>query len=40
VINARGDGGDPDEVVCGAASDTVVLGRTTDRGSRPARDER
>jgi hypothetical protein len=27
VINARGDGGDPDEVVCGAGEDTVLLGR-------------
>jgi hypothetical protein len=26
-INARGDGGDPDEVVCGAGEDTVLLGR-------------
>lgn len=26
-INARGDGGDPDEVVCGAGDDTVLLGR-------------
>ena len=27
VINARGDGGDPDEVVCGPGEDTVLLGR-------------
>lgn len=27
VINARGDGGDPDEVVCGPGDDTVLLGR-------------
>ena len=27
VINARGDGGDPDEVVCGEGDDTVLLGR-------------
>jgi RTX calcium-binding nonapeptide repeat (4 copies) len=27
VINARGDGGDPDEVVCGDGEDTVLLGR-------------
>jgi RTX calcium-binding nonapeptide repeat (4 copies) len=27
VINARGDGGDPDEVVCGEGEDTVLLGR-------------
>ena len=26
-INGRGDGGDPDEVVCGAGEDTVLLGR-------------
>jgi hypothetical protein len=26
-INARGDGGDPDEVVCGPGEDTVLLGR-------------
>jgi RTX calcium-binding nonapeptide repeat (4 copies) len=27
VINARGDGGDPDEVVCGPGDDTVLLGK-------------
>ena len=27
VINARGDGGDPDEVVCGPGEDTVLLGK-------------
>ena len=27
VINARGDGGDPDEVVCGPGDDAVLLGR-------------
>jgi len=27
VINARGDGGDPDLVVCGEGEDTVLLGR-------------
>ena len=27
LINARGDGGDPDEVVCGPGDDTVLLGR-------------
>jgi hypothetical protein len=26
-INGRGDGGDPDEVVCGGGEDTVLLGR-------------
>jgi Ca2+-binding RTX toxin-like protein len=26
-INGRGDGGDPDEVVCGPGEDTVLLGR-------------
>lgn len=26
-LNGRGDGGDPDEMVCGDGSDTVVLGR-------------
>jgi hypothetical protein len=26
-INARGDGGDPDEIVCGPGEDTVLLGR-------------
>jgi hypothetical protein len=26
-INARGDGGDPDEIVCGTGEDTVLLGR-------------
>jgi Ca2+-binding RTX toxin-like protein len=28
-INARGDGRDGDEVVCGPGEDTVLLGRTT-----------
>jgi hypothetical protein len=26
-LNGRGDGGDPDEMVCGGGTDTVVLGR-------------
>ena len=26
-LNGRGDGGDPDQVVCGGGSDTAVLGR-------------
>jgi hypothetical protein len=26
-LNGRGDGGDPDEIVCGDGSDTAVLGR-------------
>lgn len=26
-LNGRGDGGDPDELVCGGGTDTVVLGR-------------
>lgn len=26
-LNGRGDGGDPDEIVCGAGADTAVLGR-------------
>ena len=26
-LNGRGDGGDPDEMVCGAGRDTVMLGR-------------
>ena len=38
VINARGDGGDPDEVVCGPGEDTVLARqRTTGSWSRPAR---
>jgi hemolysin type calcium-binding protein len=26
-LNGRGDGGDPDEIVCGSGTDTAVLGR-------------
>ena len=43
VINARGDGGDPDEVVCGPGDDTVLLGRNdrimVEAGDKPDLEE-